>query len=251
MAWECECNYTNNWHIMKSKYILLLLSVIILSFASCEKNSGEDKKESVHVADAQETVTLEFSFTVNKKVYLKTNFGEAPQVAIWLEYPDSDYYKTVWVTRRAGNNDWDGKVECKVALPFWDSRRKNEKTKNFFERIIDAVTGATIKEGKLQTTANVLPDKILRYYIEVNVSGDYSEHYPYWSDSGIPDTEGNGQPSIVYSGLIDLKKKGIEQPLLIGHTNQFSAGPHLYNTTESITTAKDLLDNLWIHRIEK
>ena len=235
---------------MKLKYILFLSVLLMISLASCDKQTAKEQEQPA-IVDARETETLEFSFNINKAVYLKTNFGEAPQIAIWLEFADSSFYKTVWVSHRAGKNDWVGKVECTVALPSWDSRRKNEKSKNIITRIIDAITGATIKEGKLQARVNVLPDKILRYYIEVNASGDYSAHYPYWSKSGFPDTEGNGQPSIIYSGLVDLKRSMIEQSRLIGHTNQFAAGAHIYDTIGTITTAKDLVQNIRVHKVEK
>jgi hypothetical protein len=162
----------------------------------------------------------------------------------WLEYPDSTFYRTVWVTHRAGKNDWVGKVECLVALPYWDDRRKTKKQLQPGQEELDGVSGATPKTGELVATIEVPENSQWIYYIEVNASGDYSEHFPYWSDQGLPDSEGNGQPSIVYSGGATAQEGLQSEPKLIGRTDQWSNLQTLYKDIEKITSAKRLVDNI-------
>ena len=233
---------------MKYKTIYIFLLLAYTSFFSCKSKSDNRKEiaqKSIPVVNARETAVLEISFVVNEQAYRMSNFGESPQVAVWLENRDSSFYKTVWVTRRAGQNDWLGKVECPVALPRWDSRRKasGENT--------DAVSGATVKNGIFKTRTHVLPAGKYRCYIEVNASGDYSERFSYWSRNGAPDTEGNGQPSLVYAGWVDLESNKAIQPGLIGRTHQFRADGVLYVDTLGFSTAKHLLSNISIRKMSK
>ena len=65
---------------------------------------------------------LQISLILNKEVYQKTNYGEPPQLAVWLEDPHSGAIQTVWVSYRMGTGRWAGKAECSVCLPFWAGR---------------------------------------------------------------------------------------------------------------------------------
>ena len=97
-------------------YFRFLISLIIVIIVTCCENNQTDVTEKTETAvkDTTTGLTINFKLSVNRNVYIYTNFGEPPQIAIWLEYPDSNFYRTVWVTHRSGKNDWEGKVECKV-----------------------------------------------------------------------------------------------------------------------------------------
>lgn len=193
--------------------------------------------------------TIEFYFEVDKKVYEQTDYGEAPQVAIWLEHPDSTFYKTVFVTRRTARDDWVGKVECPVSLPYWKHRSKDEQQPGTWEKLVDAVSGATKLNGRNLKTIEVPEGKSWSYFIEVNASGDYNKYYKYYSDQGLPDTEGNGQPSIVYGGEIVNDSLIISEPVLIGRSEQHSAVTALSKELNSITSARRLISVMRIKKL--
>jgi hypothetical protein len=194
-------------------------------------------------------VSLRFSFVVVKDIYQKTNFGQPPQVAIWIENPDSSIVKTVWITHRTAKQDWKGKVECPVSLPIWEHRiqLKNKVAREIVKNsTVDAVSAATPKEGVVVASIGVPMYSQWNYYIEVNVSADYNKTFPYWSQDGMPDSQANGQPSIIYSGQItaDGKKRSI--PVLIGRTNQRHAVTTISKDISGITSAKYLIDQLQV-----
>jgi hypothetical protein len=195
-------------------------------------------------------VSLKFSFEINKESYQKTNFGEPPQIAIWIESPDSSIAKTVWITRRMAKQDWKGKIECPVALPFWEARMKkiteNTDDQNSNNFVSDAVSGATPREGKIVADIHVSENSQWIFYIEVNVSADYNSTFSYWSKEGLPDSEANGQPSIIYSGQIMADGKSDSIPILVGRTDQRHAVKHFSRDLSGISSAKTLIDNLQV-----
>lgn len=234
---------------MKGLSPIFLVSIVVFVLFCTSMEEGHSDKESLYFKYADSSlVNIEFSFDVNRDVYKYSNYGEPPQVAIWLENPDSQLVKTVWVSDRAGRNDWKGKFECPVALPFWESRHQLEKStfreRNLLERLIDAITGATPKEGKFTARIEVPKGSPWIYYIEVNVSGDYNKTFPYWSTSGAPDTEGNGQPSIVYQGNLIAEVDSFSIPKLIGRTEQRKPIDYLVHELDGITLAKEVVNNL-------
>ena len=88
---------------------------------------------------------IECKIHINEQLVLESVYGESPSFAIWIENPENGMMKTIFVTSRAGLNDWEGKTEVPVALPAWDEI--NEKEKELLEQgeydihEIDAVTG--------------------------------------------------------------------------------------------------------------
>jgi len=235
-----------------SLHIIYVISFLIFILFSCNQpdTAGTKNRPTNGSAKIEEKGTrLEFSFELNQKAWHYTNFGEPPQIAVWLEYPDSSYYRTVWVTRRAGKNKWAGKIHCPVALPYWNSRRK-QTAKNIRETI-DVVTSATPKAGPFKVTTTVPENSRWFYYIEVNASGDFNEYFRSWTKDGIPDSEVNGQPSLVYRGEITADGKSRSRPVLIGRTDQISPTDRLFTDLDKITGAKELLLNISVKNVAK
>ena len=199
--------------------------------------------------DKTEKAELIFSIKLNNEIYRQSDWGEPPQIAIWLESPDGSVIRTVFVTYRAGFGHWVDKVECPVALPYWISRW-NRETKttgapSFNTHVPDAVTGAT---PKLEFTAStrVKPGSDWFYFIEVNVSGDFNKYFPSMRKNGEPDPQGNGQPSIVYKGQINAANSDVSTPQIIGRTEQWQPVDYLIADMNGITTAKALLSEIRI-----
>lgn len=235
------------------KVLAVAISVLVLLYSCDTKKQKQTEAVAENPQPDSNSVILEFSLFVNQDAYELTNYGDAPQLAIWLENEDSNQVRTVWVSHRAGKNDWKGKVECPVALPYWQSRHQFEKKgfreRNFIRRVIDTITGATPTGGKFTQTIVVPKNSRWNYFIEINVSGDYNAAFPYWSKTGMPDSEGNGQPSLIYSGKIIADGHSTDEPELTGRTDQRHAVTQLNHDLSGITTAHNLVTKLKVNSI--
>jgi len=220
---------------------------------SCgKKTEPASEKRFLRPAETIENpVGLQFSVWVNREAYLATDFGEPPQMAIWLESPDGKIVKTVFVTHRAGANDWVGKLDCPVALPFWESRWMSVLKEAQKRPLFDAVTGATPKGGWFRVTTRVPKGSRWKYFVEVNVSSDFNRFFPYWSKEGAPDDVGNGQPSLVYRGTIEAEGYSKSTPVLAGFTDQFVPVSRLNRDFEKITTATELIPKIVVEVLER
>ena len=143
---------------------------------------------------------LTFSLGLDRKLYQDTYYGEPPQLAIWLEDPEGNTIKTVWVSHRMGKGDWAGAVDRRFALPYWTGRHEKESDTTgpptFTRPVADAITGPTPKEtlvehvrvpagGEWPTPKETLVEHVRvpagsewLYFVEVNVSGDFNEQFP-------------------------------------------------------------------------
>lgn len=229
-----------------TKLLLLLLCVAI-------DNGGERAVAGqIFVGRSNQTV-LEFSVEFNRKVYELTNIGEPPQLAIWIESTNGAAVRTVWVSRRAGKNQWRGKVECPVALPYWESRMRSGSTAVTgpanWRAAVDAVSSATPKDDQIVATISIPAGTTWNYFMEVNVASDYNKSFPYWSADGLPDSQANGQPSIVYSG--ELNAAGVRSGSidLLGRTLQLQPTDSLLSDVSGITTAGQVLSKIEVRRL--
>lgn len=228
---------------------LFCLVCAVQIFNSCEnKKEEESSKSADQFYRAENDVILEFTVFVDRKVYEYTNYGEPPQIAFWLEQPDSGAIRTVWVSHRTGRQQWKGKVECPVSLPYWESRHNREKSafleRNLFKRLLDAITGATPKGGEFTVKTFVPRNSIWDYFIEVNVSGDFNVTFPSQLQNGTPDPEGNGQPSLIYKGEIKAIPGAAHVPQLIGRTDQWVAIDSIITDLTGITSAKNIFSGI-------
>ena len=226
---------------MRDPGLYTILLIILMYGCDGAKNDSEIPAGTEKNSTA---ITLEFSMRINEKSYQYTNFGDPPQIAIWIEDPKSGVIRTVWVTRCAATNNWKGKVDCPVALPVWKNQHRLGKSEAEYKT--DVTSGATPATGLLTLKAQVPPGSRWNYYIEVNAAGDYNISYPYWSASGSPDTKGNGQPSIIYKGSIIADGKDRNSPDLIGRTDQRQEVNVPSEDLSGIDTAKELLQNIQV-----
>lgn len=220
-----------------------------LIFLSCEnKNEENGSKSAEQLYRSENDVILEFTVFVDRNVYEYTNYGEPPQIAFWLEQPDSGAIRTVWVSHRTGRQQWKGKVECPVSLPYWESRHKREKSsfreRTIFERLLDAITGATPRGGEFSVKTFVPRNSVWEYFIEANLSGDFNITFPSRLQNGTPDPEGNGQPSLIYKGEIKATPGAAHIPQLIGRTDQWVAIDSVITDLTGIASAKNIFSNI-------
>ncbi len=220
---------------------ILIVVVPLIIFYAC----GEQSKFIQQSTPSTSFLKLTFKLNIDKDNYLNSIYGESPQIAIWLEDTLGTKMKNVYVTYRSGKNEWIGKVYCKVALPYWESRlNKFFKNRTNVKNEIDAVTKATSKNNEVVAMIYLPKKSVWKYFIEVNVAGDYNEFFATYSKNGVPDSDGNGQPSVVYSGIVKIEKGFKSVPKIIGRTLQMRQTGKLIKNLSGITTAKQILSSI-------
>ena len=186
---------------------------------------------------------IRFHLVLNRDEYIMTNWAEPPQFAIWLENSESGKIRTVWVSSDTGTDTWDGRVGCPVSLPYWVSRYGRERGDGIGPTnrnpVPDALTGPT-PTLEHESNLRIEEGEQWSYFVEVNVSGDFNEKFPQYFGFE-EDRYGNGQPSIVYRGEIDLGTGVVTEARLIGRTEQEWPVSELNPDLSGITSAKNLL----------
>lgn len=185
---------------------------------------------------------LAVDLTYNFDVYHRPVFfmpKSHPTFVIWLEEVDTGYRESIFVTHKAGKNDWNFASSRPEAIPVWYGVNKIEKRQRRFD--IDSVSGATPKNGKARICWQVperLRDKKAYLYIEANNSFDFNNHYT--KKKGSPGYSGaNGQPSLVWKASIDFSRTTPQDilPEIIGHGDLFGENHRLFDDVSTITTA--------------
>lgn len=194
---------------------------------------------------------IAFRIHINQQLVQESAYGESPTFAIWLEEPSTGRCKTVYVTRRAAVGDWEGKAEVPSALPCWfEIYKKENQTRELpgvEKQAPVAVTGATPEPGYFITRARVQTGSTWLCWIEVNLSGDYNEHYQeYNEEAKTVDEFGNGQPALIYSALIDAVEGNSVTPPITGMCVPDFPVDSLIRPLKGITTAKSVFDEISI-----
>jgi len=222
------------------------LSWILVLFLTACTNQGTKPVSDMN--------TLLFTIDQERDVYDQSDYGEPPQFAVWLEDRKTGSVKTVFVTYRTGNGDFEGKTECPVSLPAWIGAFRKETGRDDLPTVRkpapDAVTGATPKTPEFTVKTIVVPGSEWNYYVEVNVSGDYTDVFPSIKYYGDLDTQGNGQPSIIYKGEITATPGNRSVPQLIGRTEQLYLSTEINPDLEGIKNAREVFSRIAVSCIE-
>jgi hypothetical protein len=229
--------------MMKGRWLeYFLCGTIACALVGC----GAKPEPSEETA-GDSNVEIVFSLELDQQVYWDSDWGDPPQIAIWLQNKNNGQVRTVMVTHRTGRGDWEGKPQCPVSLPYWVAFYTEETgTKGpptWKEPAADGVTRATPQE-ELTVRVAVPAGSEWVYFIEINCSGDFNDRYPSFSDEGVRDDYGNGQPSLVYRGELQATPGTSGQPQLVGRTHQHVAVGKLVTDLDSITTARGLFRSL-------
>jgi hypothetical protein len=186
------------------------------------------------------------------KVLPLIRISSPPQLAVWTETPEGRFLETLYVTSRTGEQSWrsaplDGtpseEISRPEALPVWQHRAEGGS--------VDGRTAPTPKEGyRLLVDA---PSEDVRIFVEVNHSTDFNERYPKDAAEGSPGYSGgpwgSGQPSLVYTALLD--GSGGETPLeLLGHGSPDGSDGEIRRTLEGITSAKEIVRAVRVVEVE-
>ena len=198
---------------------------------------------------------IEVSFRINEELVRQSVYGESPTIAIWIEDAGTGTTQTIFVTNRAGMEDWEGKAEVPSALPKWFEISQNEpQIHNSHENEIpltDAVTGATPKPGYFSTRVKVEPGSTWYCWIEVNLAGDYNDYYQeYDRENKMTDEYGTGQPALVYKAKIKAVEGNSVVPEIVGMSVIDSNDGKIIQPLEGITTAKYILEEIKIEVVK-
>ena len=219
---------------------VLIIGMATLIINGCSKGTATN-------TPAPEQVYLVFDITLNQRVYQDSTWGDPPQIAIWLQNPNDKSIRTVMATHRTGACDWEGKVECAVALPYWvgfyNTETSTAGAPTWDRPAPDAVTCATPAAQLIRRTPVPEGSRWI-YFIEVNVSGDYNLDFQSLTEQGYSDRYGNGQPSLVYHGSIEAIEGAASRPALLGRTDQYEPVTRIIENTQGITTARRLLESM-------
>ena len=215
----------------------MLLCACICGFVGCRNPSAEPAGP----------VELQFSLSLDPQVYSQSYYKKPPQFAIWIENAEGEEIRTIWVTKKTGTGSWGRKTVRPISLPYWVSRWQKETSSSGDPTpenpVADAVTGATPKQDFTCRTEVPAATK-WNYFIEVNVSGDFNDSFPAVSKNGKRDRNGNGQPSIIYTGQITALPGQCREPELIGRTHQFEGVRNIISDLEGISDAKGLCSKI-------
>lgn len=217
------------------KSMTLILGFVLIGQTTCI-NRGSRKNNA--------ELTVLFTICQERDVYEQSDYGEAPQFAIWLESKETGDIRTVFVTRRTATGDFEGKAECPVSLPAWIGAFRKETGRNNFpvpgKPAPEAVTGATPNVREFKVSVKIPKESGWYYYVEMNVSADYTPVFPSVQHDGTIDSQGNGQPSIVYKGEITGIPGERDTPVLVGRTEQMYFSSEINPDFTGIDNAKDV-----------
>lgn len=191
-------------------------------------------------------VRLEVRFRQNTDLILFSDFGEPPQIAVWLEDPTTGKLRTVAVTRRSARGQWKGKSECPAALPRWFEVRRRETGRKGLptpqEPAPDAISRATPKAERCVWAADVERGSRWACWIEVNLSADFNAAFPQLDESTQRmDTHFSGQPSLLYRAELTALPGSRVVPQLWGRTVPDTETGETTRDLTGITTARNIL----------
>jgi len=184
----------------------------------------------------------------NQEIILLSTFAEPPQFAIWLEDPSNHERHTVFVTRRAGTGDWEGKAEVPVALPRWvelfpDYVAGQAGAAGDESQL--TITGATPQEDYFSIYAEVKPESRWICWIEMNLAGDFNEAFPeYDVESREIDGYSCGQPALLYRSEI-IAEEGLEFDASLAGQSVWEDGlTRVEPVGDGVTSAREVFDEI-------
>jgi len=236
---------------MKILYITTM-SILALYLQSCSVNkSTKNTKE-----------TSEFNYATNQDSFLTISLekGKAynhPTYAIWVEDLNGNFISTIFLTKSLSTRIfgykhsfgyiWEadsGRSVRPATLPVWIA--KADVDLNSQKDLVDGVSGATPTSNSTVSTdiPQEFPEKF-RVFLEVNQTWDWNK---YWTNSMYPESfeyKTSCQPSLIYAVTVDTKSSIKDYYLNpVGHGHYDGSNGELYTDLRTLTTAKEIFQNI-------
>ena len=226
---------------------IVVFLTLMLMIASCATSQVE--KETIQIDPDRPHLVITLAY--NLEVYEKPAFflpKSYPTYVIWLEDKSTGSVSTVYVTGKAGKDDWTLASSRPEALPVWYGVKTQEEAED--RLTVDAISGAT-QEGEAAEIVWQVPedlvDKTVDLYIEANNSFDYNEYYTRKEDE--PGYSGtSGQPSLIWHAELNLSES-ISDPVtpdIVGHGHVRGLDHRIDPDVSKITTADDTFEYIGI-----
>lgn len=163
---------------------------------------------------------------------------------IWIENVKTGKKQTVFVTHRAGTDDWEGKPSVPAAIPRWsDLFVLNKREENEYE--MDAVSGATPKGVSFSTNIQVPEGSSWNCWIEMNLAGDFNELFPQFDKETIKEDEFLcGQRALLCKAKITAKESFVATPKLKGASIWDNGINRIVPVGDGATTARNVFRDI-------
>jgi hypothetical protein len=195
-------------------------------------------------------VQIEMNVHINKQAIYLSTYAEPPQFAVWLENPENGRCQIVFVTYRVSRGDWEGKADVPVALPRWNSIFRGDRRQERSEDEI-AVSGATPKDEYFRVRAEVQPGSEWILWIEMNLAGDYNDHYPQFNSLTMQEDEYScGQPALLYRAEIRAVEGAEYVPEMVAMSLWNEGANTIVPVDSTITTAHEVFDEITVRLIK-
>ena len=233
------------------KRAMFCFGLMLCILLGCSSTPGQKDVQNIDFSQPY----LEFKFTYNYDVYEKPSFflpKSQPTFAIWLEEKYSGAVQTIYVTGKAGKNDWILAEERPDSVPVWYGIKKKETGNENMGA--DAITGAT-PSGETAVIHWQVPrhfrDKQVAVFIEANNSFDHNTYYTDQKGTAGYSAQ-NGQPSLVWRTELDLSKPmdAHISPEIIGHGSVLGEDHQIYTDVSKITTAQNTFSYMGIRYVD-
>lgn len=170
---------------------------------------------------------------------------KTPQIAVWVETEDGRFVDTLMVTGRAAKQNWraapdGGRPE---ALPVWTHAASRG------EFPLDAASSATPDKDaeSSRSIRDLVSGKTYVVRAEINQSFDYNEYWGKDEKEDSPRYSGvNGQPSVVYSGLITNTPGGEASLSFLGQGSVDGTNGTIVENADGLTTALTIIREIRI-----
>ena len=225
--------------------------ILMLMIVNCATSKVDHKPSKIDPSRPHLVITLAYNF----EVYQKPSFflpKSYPTYAIWLEEDSMGNVMTVYVTGKAGKDEWVMADSRPESVPVWYGINSEEESKS--ETMVDAVSGAT-PAGEAAEIAWQVPENLIGkkvdIYIEANSSFDYNDYYIKQKDG--PGYSGaNGQPSLIWHASLDLSESTPDAitPEIVGHGHVLGLDHQINPDVSKITTARETFQYIGIKYVK-
>ncbi len=237
-------------NLKKTTSFVFAVSLFFLSASNGLADTGLKAKTEVGGKQIEVTVKAGKYWEDTWPIFLIIEKETTPQVAIWIEDTNGKFLENIYVSKKAATQGWVGVGNLRriSSLPYWAHQRGVKYEDGLYfptsdNPLPDAYTGAT-PDGDFAVNAvhnDKFPDSI-KVFAEFNSSGNFNDNFP--------EDDFFGQPSVVYSGVLDLtESKGSLKLKLVGHGHPSGTSEELFHDFSKLTTALEIVEEVTVKLI--